>query len=39
MLAALEPQLGRERALAAMLERHLERTATDQRVHSWPTNP
>jgi hypothetical protein len=39
MLAALEPQLGRERALAAMLERYLEHAATDQPVHSWPINP
>lgn len=35
-LAALEPRLGRERALAAMLERYLERAATDQPVHTWP---
>jgi hypothetical protein len=39
MLAALEPQRGRERALAAMLERYLEHAATDQPVHSWPINP
>jgi hypothetical protein len=39
MLAALEPRLGRQRALAAMLERYLELTATDQPVHSWPSNP
>ena len=39
MLAALEPRLGRERALAAMLEGYLECAATDQPVHTWPTNP
>ena len=39
MLAALEPQLGRERALTAMLQRYLEFAATDQPVHTWPTNP
>src|SRR5215207_1359670 len=39
MLAALEPRLGRQRALAAMLERYLECAATDQPVHTWPTNP
>jgi hypothetical protein len=39
MLAALEPGLGRERALAAMLERYLELSATDQPIHTWPTNP
>ena len=39
MLAALEPRLGRERALAVMLERYLKLAATDQPVHSWPTNP
>jgi hypothetical protein len=36
-LAALEPRLGRQRALAAMLERYLEHAATDQPVHTWPT--
>src|SRR6266508_128996 len=36
-LATLEPRLGRERALAAMLERYLECAATDQPVHTWPT--
>jgi len=35
-LAALEPRLGRERALAAMLERYLEHAATGQPVHTWP---
>jgi hypothetical protein len=35
-LAALEPRLGRKRALAAMLQRYLEHGATDQPVHSWP---
>jgi gamma-glutamyl:cysteine ligase YbdK (ATP-grasp superfamily) len=39
LLAALEPQLGRERALAAMLERYLQYAATDQPVHTWPTSP
>ena len=39
MLATLEPQLGRERALTAMLERYLQYAATDQPVHTWPTNP
>ena len=39
MLATLEPRLGRERALTAMLERYLECAATDQPVHTWPTNP
>jgi hypothetical protein len=39
LLAALEPRLDRERALAAMLERYLELAATDQPVHSWPTSP
>ncbi len=39
MLATLEPRRGRERALAAMLERYLECAATDQPVHTWPTNP
>ncbi|HZD69418.1 MAG TPA: glutamate--cysteine ligase [Actinomycetes bacterium] len=36
-LAALEPRLGRERALAAMLERYLEYGVTDQPVHVWPS--
>jgi hypothetical protein len=34
-LAALEPGLGRERALAAMLKRYLECAAGDQPVHTW----
>jgi hypothetical protein len=38
MLATLEPRLGRQRALAAMLERYLEYAATDQPVHTWPAN-
>jgi hypothetical protein len=38
-LATLEPRLGRQRALTAMLERYLEYAATDQPVHTWPTNP
>ncbi|HZD00324.1 MAG TPA: glutamate--cysteine ligase [Actinomycetes bacterium] len=37
MLAALEPRLGRDYALAAMLERYLEHAASDQPVHTWPT--
>jgi hypothetical protein len=37
-LAALEPRLGRERALTATLERYLKYGATDQPVHSWPTS-
>jgi hypothetical protein len=36
-LAALEPRLGRQRALAAMLGRYLDHAATDQPVHTWPT--
>jgi hypothetical protein len=39
MLATLEPRLGRERALAAMLDRYLECAATSQPVHTWTTNP
>src|SRR5215207_5860106 len=39
MLAALEPRLGRERALVVMLERYLKLAVTDQPVHSWPTHP
>jgi hypothetical protein len=39
MLAVLEPRLGREGALAAMLERYLQYAATDQPVHTWPTTP
>jgi gamma-glutamyl:cysteine ligase YbdK (ATP-grasp superfamily) len=35
-LAALEPRLGRERALAATLQRYLDCGAGDQPVHSWP---
>ncbi|HEX3212735.1 MAG TPA: glutamate--cysteine ligase, partial [Actinomycetota bacterium] len=35
-LAALEPQLGREQALAAMLERYLEHQGTGDPVHTWP---
>jgi hypothetical protein len=36
-LAALEPRLGREPALAATLQRYLEYAACDQPVHTWPT--
>jgi hypothetical protein len=39
MLATLEPRLGREHALAAMLERYLAYAATEQPVHTWPTHP
>jgi gamma-glutamyl:cysteine ligase YbdK (ATP-grasp superfamily) len=35
-LAALEPRLGRERALAAMLERYLDLQAAGDPVHTWP---
>jgi hypothetical protein len=35
-LAALEPRLGRERALAAMLERYLEHQRSGGPVHTWP---
>ena len=35
-LAALEPTLGREQALAAMLERYLELQRTGDPVHTWP---
>jgi hypothetical protein len=39
LLAALEPRLGREGALVAMLNRYLELAATGQPVHSWPADP
>jgi hypothetical protein len=35
-LAALEPRLGREAALAAMLERYLELQAGGEPAHTWP---
>jgi hypothetical protein len=35
-LAALEPRLGRDRGLAAMLERYLEHQRTGDPVHTWP---
>ena len=35
MLAALEPRLGRECALAAMVERYLECAASGEPVHTW----
>jgi hypothetical protein len=35
-LATLEQELGRERALAAMLERYLEHQRAGQPVHTWP---
>jgi hypothetical protein len=34
-LAALQPRLGRERALAATLQRYLQYAAGDQPVHTW----
>lgn len=39
MVAALEPEVGRRRALELMLERYLELMATDQPVHTWPVEP
>jgi hypothetical protein len=39
MLAALEPRLGRERALVVMLDRYLKLAATGQPVHNWPAHP
>jgi hypothetical protein len=38
-LAALQPRLGRDRALAAMLERYLEHQAAGQPVHTWAGGP
>jgi hypothetical protein len=35
-LAALEPTLGREQGLAAMLEQYLEHQRTGEPVHTWP---
>jgi len=35
-VAALEPELGRDGALAVMLERYLELSQSDQPVHTWP---
>ncbi|HYY82229.1 MAG TPA: glutamate-cysteine ligase family protein [Actinomycetes bacterium] len=35
-LAALEPRLGRGRALHQLLERYLELSAADRPVHTWP---
>jgi hypothetical protein len=35
-LAALEPKLGRERALATMLEHYLELQGSGEPVHRWP---
>jgi hypothetical protein len=35
-MATLEPELGRRRALAAMLERYLELQRTGEPVHTWP---
>jgi hypothetical protein len=35
-LAALEPELGRERSLAAMLERYLDLQQAGEPVHTWP---
>jgi Glutamate-cysteine ligase family 2(GCS2) len=39
MVAALEPRVGRGRALELMLERYLELMSTDQPVHTWPVEP
>ena len=39
MVAALEPEVGRGRALELMLERYLELMSTDQPVHTWPVEP
>ena len=36
VLASLEPRLGRERALAEMLERYLRMWDTGRAVHEWP---
>jgi hypothetical protein len=38
-LATLEPRLGRQRALTAMLQRYLDHAAIDQPVHTWPSSP
>jgi gamma-glutamyl:cysteine ligase YbdK (ATP-grasp superfamily) len=35
-LAELEPRLGRERAIATMLERYLALSHSDRPVHTWP---
>jgi hypothetical protein len=35
-LDALQPRLGRDRALHELLERYLELSASDQPVHTWP---
>jgi hypothetical protein len=35
-VAALEPRVGRESALARMLERYLELASTGRPVHTWP---
>ena len=39
VVAELQPRLGRERAMAAMLERYLELSHSDQPVHTWPLRP
>ena len=36
-LATLEPRLGREQALTAMLEHYLEHQRTGEPVHTWPS--
>jgi hypothetical protein len=36
VLAAMEPRMGRDRGLAAMLERYLELQATGAPIHTWP---
>jgi hypothetical protein len=35
-LDALQPRLGRDRALHELLERYMELSASDQPVHTWP---
>jgi hypothetical protein len=37
-LDALQPQLGRDRALHELLERYLELSASDRPVHTWPAS-
>jgi hypothetical protein len=36
VVAALEPRLGRERALVAMTERYVDAMSTGEPVHTWP---
>jgi hypothetical protein len=35
-VAALEPRLGRERAMAAMTRRYVDASASREPVHTWP---